>query len=86
MEFCQSDEVGDRALQSLGWLLDERASAGRENLDAIHVSRYDAKEDGDALNEVRLLQSLGLDARSPVPRATRPDRSGSPLLALSLRP
>jgi len=66
MEFCQSDEVGDRAPQSLSWLLDERASAGRENLDATHVSRYDAKEDGDALGEVRLLQSLGLDARSTV--------------------
>jgi SAM-dependent methyltransferase len=48
------------------WLLDERASAGRENLDADHVSRYDAKEDGDAPGEVRLLQGLGLDATSTV--------------------
>jgi len=58
--------VGERAPQSLSWLLDERASAGRENLDAVHVSRYDAKEDGGALGEVRLLQSLGLNARSTV--------------------
>ncbi len=66
MELCQSDEVGDRAPQSVSWLLDERASAGRENLDASHVSRYDAKEDGDPLGDVRLLQGLGLDARSTV--------------------
>ncbi len=58
--------MGDGAARRLSWLLDERASAGRENLDAIHVSRYDAKEDGDALDEVRLLRSLGLDARSTV--------------------
>ncbi|MEX1022777.1 MAG: class I SAM-dependent methyltransferase [Dehalococcoidia bacterium] len=43
-----------------GWLLDEMASIGRENLDGEHVSRYDEKEDADALAEVRLLQSLGL--------------------------
>lgn len=56
----------DRARQGAGWLLDERASAGRENLDAVHVSRYDAKEDGDPLGEVRFLENLGLDARSTV--------------------
>ncbi len=66
MEFCQSEEVDDAAPESVGWLLDERASAGRENLDAAHVSRYDAKEDGDAFGEVRFLQSLGLDARATV--------------------
>jgi len=66
MEFCKSDEVGDGARQRPSWLLDERASAGRENLDAIHVSRYDAKEDAKALGEVRLLQGLGLDANSTV--------------------
>lgn len=49
-----------------GWMLDERARAGRENLDAAHVSRYDAKEDGDAVGEVRLLERLGLDAGSTV--------------------
>ena len=66
MAACKTDEVGDGAPQRLSWLLDERASAGRETLDAFHVSRYDAKEDGDALDEVRFLQSLGLDARSVV--------------------
>lgn len=49
-----------------GWLLDERATAGRENLDAVHVARYDAKQDSDALDEVRLLEGLGLDASSTV--------------------
>ena len=58
--------MGHRSPDNRGWLLDERASAGRENLDATHVSRYDAKEEGDALGEVRLLQSLGLDATSGV--------------------
>ncbi len=58
--------MGDEPPRRPGWLLDERASAGRENLDAVHASRYDAKMDGDALSEVRLLQRLGLDARSTV--------------------
>lgn len=61
-----ADERGDTAPRSLSWRLDERANAGRENLDTIHVSRYDAKEDGDPLDEVRLLRSLGLDAGSTV--------------------
>lgn len=43
-----------------GWMLDEVASAGRENLDADHVGRYDAKEDAGAVEEVALLQRLGL--------------------------
>jgi ubiquinone/menaquinone biosynthesis C-methylase UbiE len=43
-----------------GWMLDEVASAGRENLDPDHVSRYDAKEDAGATEEVTLLQRLGL--------------------------
>ncbi|TDE11895.1 class I SAM-dependent methyltransferase [Jiangella asiatica] len=43
-----------------GWMLDELASAGRENLDPEHVRRYDAKEDAGAPAEVRLLQDLGL--------------------------
>jgi SAM-dependent methyltransferase len=43
-----------------GWLLDELASAGRENLDSDHVGRYDAKEDADAVAEVALLTGLGL--------------------------
>ncbi len=44
-----------------GWLLDEVASAGRENLDAAHVARYDDKEDAGASEEVELLRTLGLD-------------------------
>ena len=43
-----------------GWLLDEVASAGRENLDRDHVARYDAKEDAGAADEVALLQRLGV--------------------------
>ncbi|HWY89357.1 MAG TPA: class I SAM-dependent methyltransferase [Solirubrobacteraceae bacterium] len=43
-----------------GWFLDESSYAGRENLDAAHVERYDAKEDASAASELALLQSLGL--------------------------
>jgi ubiquinone/menaquinone biosynthesis C-methylase UbiE len=49
-----------------GWLLDELSSAGRENLDAGHVARYDAKEDGSAAAELRLCQELGVDGDSTV--------------------
>lgn len=49
-----------------GWKLDEVASAGRENLDATHASRYDSKEDAGALAEVELLVGLGLDQESVV--------------------
>ncbi len=49
-----------------GWLLDEVASAGRENLDAGHVSRYDAKEDADSAAEVRFVTGLGLTRESVV--------------------
>jgi SAM-dependent methyltransferase len=49
-----------------GWVLDEVAHAGRENLDPAHVARYDRKEDAGAGAEVRLLQGLGLDAASTV--------------------
>jgi ubiquinone/menaquinone biosynthesis C-methylase UbiE len=49
-----------------GWMLDEVANAGRENLDPGHVSRYDDKEDADASQEVALLQGLGLDNRADV--------------------
>jgi hypothetical protein len=31
-----------------GWVLDELANAGRENLDPDHVARYDAKMDAGA--------------------------------------
>lgn len=47
-----------------GWLLDEVANAGRENLDAEHVARYDDKEDAGASAEVDLLRRLGLDEHS----------------------
>ncbi len=49
-----------------GWLLDETASAGRENVDAGHVARYDAKEDAAAGDELVLLRQLGLDQSSVV--------------------
>lgn len=49
-----------------GWLLDELASAGRENVDAAHVERYDGKMDAQAAREVELLRSLGLDSTSVV--------------------
>jgi ubiquinone/menaquinone biosynthesis C-methylase UbiE len=43
-----------------GWLLDEMATIGRENLDEVHASRYDEKEDADAVAEVRFLLSSGV--------------------------
>lgn len=49
-----------------GWLLDEVASAGRENLDPEHVARYDGKEDASAFEEVALLGRLGLTKSSVV--------------------
>jgi ubiquinone/menaquinone biosynthesis C-methylase UbiE len=49
-----------------GWLLDEVANAGRENLDAGHASRYDSKEDAGAGDEVRLCRELGLTDESLV--------------------
>jgi hypothetical protein len=52
--------------RSHGWLLDEVASAGRENLDVVHVERYDRKMDGRAVDEVKLLRAAGLDASSVV--------------------
>jgi SAM-dependent methyltransferase len=44
----------------VGWMLDEVASAGRENLDPVHVARYDGKEDAGAAGEVALLGEWGL--------------------------
>jgi SAM-dependent methyltransferase len=55
---------GERARP--GWLLDELASAGRENLDPAHVERYDGKMDARAAEEVELLRSWGLDTSSVV--------------------
>lgn len=49
-----------------GWLIDELSHAGRENLDAEHVARYDAKEDAGATTEVALLKGLGLTQESLV--------------------
>jgi ubiquinone/menaquinone biosynthesis C-methylase UbiE len=46
--------------------LDELASAGRENLDADHVARYDRKMDSGADDEVALLRSLGMTTQSVV--------------------
>lgn len=49
-----------------GWLIDELSYAGRENLDAGHVTRYDAKEDASAASEVALLEGMGLTRESLV--------------------
>ncbi|MEX2572166.1 MAG: class I SAM-dependent methyltransferase [Gemmatimonadota bacterium] len=46
------------------WLPAEVSTAGRENLDADHVARYDVIEDATAAEEVALLAGLGLDAQS----------------------
>ena len=58
------DRVSSQARPS--WLLDELATAGRENLDAGHVSRYDSKENADAGRELSLLVELGLSSESVV--------------------
>jgi ubiquinone/menaquinone biosynthesis C-methylase UbiE len=49
-----------------GWLLDETAFAGRENLDPDHVARYDDKEDAGAADEVALCLRLGIGPMSTV--------------------
>lgn len=48
------------------WWLDERAYAGRENLDEQHARRYDAKEDAQAAEEIRALQDHGLSSSATV--------------------
>jgi SAM-dependent methyltransferase len=58
--------VQESAAPIPGWWLDEVASAGRENLDAEHVSRYDAKEDAGAAAEVLFCRELGLNDQSVV--------------------
>jgi ubiquinone/menaquinone biosynthesis C-methylase UbiE len=50
----------------MSWRLDELATVGRENLDAAHVARYDAKEDAQAADEVLLCSELGLGSESTV--------------------
>ena len=42
------------------------ANAGRENLNATHASKYDTKQDASAVDEVALLETLGLGATSVV--------------------
>ena len=49
-----------------GWLLDEVASAGRENLDPAHVARYDDKEDAGAQEEIAVCEALGFGPLSTV--------------------
>jgi len=57
---------GHRARPAPTWFIDEFAHAGRENLDADHVARYDAKMDAGASNEVALLKDFGLTWESLV--------------------
>jgi FkbM family methyltransferase len=45
-------------------LPDERAGAGRENLDAAHIAGYDARVDTNAADEVALLRRFGLNEQS----------------------
>ena len=42
------------------WWLDEARHAGREHFDEQHARRYDAKEDAEAVDEIRLLQNAGV--------------------------
>ena len=53
-------------LRPAGWFPDELAMAGRENLDPVHVARYDGKMDAEAAGEVALLAAYGLGERSTV--------------------
>lgn len=49
-----------------GWVLDELATAGRENLEPAHARQYDGKEDARAAEEVQLLADFGLDQTKDV--------------------
>ncbi len=51
---------------SPSWFPDEVALAGRENLDEVHVARYDGKMDANAAAEVELLAAHGLNSNSAV--------------------
>ena len=55
-----------RGLSSPDWVLDEVASAGRENLDGDHAARFDDISDSRAAAEVALLVELGLNGYSGV--------------------
>jgi len=57
-----------------GWLLDQVASAGRENLDAEHASRYDAEADVGAPGEVGDRLALGATFVLNVHQRKCPDR------------
>lgn len=57
---------GSEVPRKPGWVLDELATAGRENLDPAHASQYDRKEDARAAEEVQLLVELGLDQTKDV--------------------
>jgi ubiquinone/menaquinone biosynthesis C-methylase UbiE len=48
------------------WVPNELATAGRENLDPEHASRYDQKEDARASDEVAWLQARGLGGEATV--------------------
>ena len=48
------------------WVVDELAHAGRENLDAAHVARYDGKMDGEAAAELAALRAAGLSEDATV--------------------
>ena len=54
MSFVQPPEQG--VAPAAGWLLDELARAGRENLDAAHVARYDGLGDAAAAEEIVYLR------------------------------
>lgn len=56
----------ENAYRRPGWLLNEMVTAGRENLDEVHVGQYDQKENARASEEVELLTTLGLGDRSTV--------------------
>ena len=58
--------VPERPPVEPGWRLDQVSSAGRENLDPVHVARYDSIEDAGAPAEVALLRGLGLTRDSVV--------------------
>lgn len=49
------------------WWLDERAYAGRENLDARHARRYDAKMDAQAAEEIGRLRVVRPGDNRPGP-------------------
>src|SRR5690349_14093260 len=52
--------------QPASWFPDELGMAGRENLDAAHVARYDGKMDAEAEAELALLGRFGLGPDSTV--------------------